>query len=48
MCLSEITSRFFCLVGFVFFDCFNQSSRSSGMKQHSAGSDVKNVTCIDL
>lgn len=27
--------------------CF-QSSRISGMKQHSAGSDVKNVTCIDL
>lgn len=51
MCLSEITSR--CFVCFVFdlcsfFDCFIQSSRSSGMKQHSAGSDVKNVTCLDL
>lgn len=53
MCLSELTSRSlvcFVFLGFfgffVFF--FTKSSRSAGMKQHSAGSDVKNVTCIDL
>lgn len=58
MCLSELTSRCFCLVfdlldSFLnfflknYFHLFNQSFRSSGVKQHSAGSDVENVTCVD-
>lgn len=50
MCLSEITSRCFvcfsCDLDFLMTVC--RELQIFRHTQHSAGSDVKNVTCIDL